>query len=187
MNIFFTTIALIDAFTLSLDCHTSTLQCQQCLKTGQFVSHGFIYKQRSLSVKEPVGKRILCSNRYGRSGCGRTVQLYIASELPSFRYGTAHLFVFLSSLLANFSVKQSYQKATRQPESRNAWRWLNALTHKLIHYRSVLRVRLKTVSNQYLSRIRRLQILLPTVERLFAKMNNCPCSNYQLITQRPFM
>jgi hypothetical protein len=32
------------------------------------VSHGFIYNQHASAEKEPVGKRVFCSNRHGRSG-----------------------------------------------------------------------------------------------------------------------
>ncbi len=187
MQKYFNNIESVDSFSLALDYHKDNLECVHCKKNDQFVSHGFIYKQRSMKVSEPVGKRIICSNRYGRSGCGRTFQLYVAGEFPSLQYGTAHLFIFISSLLANLTVSQSYQKATGQQGSRNAWRWLNKLMNKLIDYRSFLKTCTQTLSTRFSTRARRLQILLPTLTRLIALTDNCPCSHYQQLRQRAFI
>lgn len=104
MQKFFKDIQAIDHFTRHLAIHCSQLPCQHCAQSDQFVSHGFIYKQRSQAVSEPVGKRIFCSNRYGHTGCGRTFQLYIADEMPSLHYGCTQVFVFISSLFINLSV-----------------------------------------------------------------------------------
>ncbi len=84
MQRFFKDYDSINQFSLSLDFHQDKVKCSFCLKNDQLISHGNVYKQRSMSVKEKVGKRIFCSNRYGRSGCGRTFQLYIATEVPFF-------------------------------------------------------------------------------------------------------
>lgn len=80
---YFNDMDTLHRFTLEIDRYQDELQCHHCAKNDQFVSHGFIYKQRSQSLREAVGKRIFCSNRYGRSGCARTFRLYIATELPS--------------------------------------------------------------------------------------------------------
>ncbi|MCF6263397.1 MAG: hypothetical protein L3J24_07420, partial [Xanthomonadales bacterium] len=125
MQRFFTDFESIDKFTLSLDFHQNKLECSHCLKNDQFISHGIIYKQRSIHQLEKVGKRIFCSNRYGHRGCGRTFQLYVSKQFPSFRYHAAHLLVFISSLLNQLPVKRAYFAATGQSSSRNAWRWLN--------------------------------------------------------------
>jgi len=117
MQRFYENFKSIDVFTLSLDVHQDKLECAHCLKNDQFVSHGVVYKQRSIHQSEKVGKRIFCSNRDGRSGCGRTFQLYVASEIPGCRYGAAQLLVFITSLLANLTITESYQQATGQFES----------------------------------------------------------------------
>lgn len=187
MQKYFNNIESIDSFTLSLDYHKNKLQCLHCNKSDQFVSHGFIYKQRSISLAEKVGKRVFCSNRYGRSGCGRTFQLYISCEFISFQYGATQLSIFIASLLVNLTVHASYQKATGQSESRNAWRWLNKLMVKLTDYRRFLKARTQTVSTLFISKARRLQILFPTLKRLFSKMDNCPCSYYQYFHQTSFI
>ncbi len=186
MQRFFEDFESIQQFTLSLDYHQGKLECMHCLKNDQFVSHGIVFKQRSIDIKTPIGKRLFCSNRYNRSGCGRTFQLYVASEIPSFQYGAAQLFIFLASLLTNITITQSYQRATGQFEPRNAWRWLNKLMFKLPDYRSFLKTRADSLSMCFISRTKQLQHLLPTLTRLITKADGCPCSDYQYTEQKPF-
>ena len=184
MKRFYPNFESINAFTLSLGFHQNELECVHCFKSDQFVSHGIIYKQRSSSLAEKVGKRIFCSNRFGHQGCGRTFQLYIATEVPCFRYGAAHLFIFITALIAQKEVDEAYLQATGQSESRNAWRWLKKLMFKLSEYRSFLKVR-KPDSNPSRSTSNQLKHLLPTLARLFAPSNN-GCIVYQLRQQRSF-
>lgn len=187
MQKFFTDFEAINQFTLSLNYHQSKLECSHCLKNDQFVSHGIVYKQRSISESEKVGKRIFCSNRYGRVGCGRSFQLNVATKIPRLRYGAAQLFVFIASLLANLSIVESYQKATNQLASRNSWRWLNKLMGRLIEYRVYLKTRVDALPPHFLPSSKRLQHLLPTLKRLTSKTNICPCLSFQLCRQMPFI
>lgn len=185
MQRFFKDYDSINQFSLSLDYHQDKLACVHCLKNNQFVSHGIIYKQRSIQVREKVGKRIFCSNRSGRNGCGRTFQLYIANEVPSFRYGAAQLFIFITALLANFNICDAYHQATGQFEARNAWRWLEKFSFKLSDYRSFLKVRVDTHYSTCHARCNSLRHLLPTLSRLFNADNN-GCVHYQISQQSPF-
>jgi len=185
MKRFYPDFNTIDAFTLSLDYHQDELECVHCSKHDQFVSHGIIYKQRSSSFAEKVGKRLFCSNRYGRTGCGHTFQLYVATEIPHFRYGAAHLFVFISALLANHSISKAYIKATGQTEYRNAWSWLSRFMLKLSDYRSFLKVRCDGGVTIPRPKSGNLKHLLPTLNRLFNSNNN-GCFHFQISQQQPF-
>ena len=185
MKRFYPDFETIDLFTLSLDYHQSELECVHCLKHDQFVSHGIIYKQRARLVAEKVGKRIFCSNRYGRTGCGRTFQLYVATEIPRFRYGAAHLFVFIAALIANQTISEAYHQATDQSEFRNAWQWLSRLRLKLSEYRSFLKTRTDDCFALSHSTPNSLRHLLPTLVRLFTANNNS-CFNFQMTQQQPF-
>lgn len=189
MQKFYPDYDAIHRFTLSLDYHQNELACAHCLKHDQFVSHGIIYKQRSMHLSEPVGKRIFCSNRYGRSGCGRTFQLYIANEIPGFRYNAAQLFVFIASLLANMTIANSYFKAIKQDnvEPRNAWRWLDKLMEKLSEYRTFLKVRTTYSSIPFKQRSLRLKHLLPSLASVISKATDNPCSSFQLCQQNAFI
>ena len=187
MKRFFDTFDVLDRYTLEIDRYQDELQCQHCAKNDQFVSHGIVYKQRSQRHREAVGKRLLCSNRYGRSGCGRTFRLYVASQIPTLHYDATVLFVFLCSLLANLTVVDAYQKATGCDQARNAWRWLTKLDRKLGDYRCWLQTRIDTTITTFKHRTRRLQILLPTLQRLFSTFADCACASYQTRAQSIFM
>lgn len=189
MQRFFKDFESLDLFSLSLDFHQTELQCAHCFKSDQFISHGVVYKQRSMHLSEKVGKRLLCSNRYGRSGCGHTFQLYICSEVPRFRYGAAHLFVFISALIAGLSVNQSYLKATDQPsiEPRQAWRWLHKFMAKLSNYRTALKTRLTNNAVPVHYRTRRFQLLLPTLKHFMTNSSGCFCAAFQYQSQITFI
>jgi hypothetical protein len=116
---FYPDIESLDAFTFSLESLGERIQCQHCHQSGQMISHGFIYKHHPSVGKEPVGKRLFCSNRYGRTGCGKTQQLYVAHRFPFLRYGAFHLLIFLTSLLMRRALEDAYQDATGQAEPRN--------------------------------------------------------------------
>jgi len=186
MRKFYDNYDAINRFTLSLDYHQNQLECSHCLKSDQFVSHGVVYKQRSVTVSEKVGKRIFCSNRYGRSGCGRTFQLYLADFIPGLRYGAAELFVFISSLFAKMVLPEAYCKATEQADSRNGWRWLTRLMLKLTEYRTFIRTK-PTASIHLTGRSRQLKLLLPTLKALTFKLTGSLCLSYQITTQKAFL
>lgn len=174
-------------FTLTLDTHSDHLNCQHCLKNDQFVSHGFIYKKQNQGEKQAVGKRIFCSNRSGRSGCGSTFQFYLSQEIPSLHYSTLELFIFLSSLLSSLTVQEAYEKATGTCDPRNAYRWLTKLQNKLMDYRCLLNTRTEPIIEIFKSKSKRFQLLLPTLQSLFLLMKEAPCADYQNLNQMSFI
>jgi hypothetical protein len=187
MQIFFDTLEAIHQFTFSLDQHSLT--CVSCNARGQFVSHGFCDKQQNFAATRTVGKRIRCSNRSGRTGCGRTVQLYIASEVPRLHYGTAQLFAFITALLANLSITAAYEKAVGKPESRHAWRWCKKLTQQLIVYRHYLHKNSLADSTKFNTQCRSRKLLLPTIMALFSSTDQAlnPIAGFQQKHQVPFI
>ncbi len=184
---FFNTLQSMHQFTLSLDAHSDKLQCQHCFKNDQFVSHGFIYKKRHQSDKQAVGKRIFCSNRFNRTGCGSTWQLYLSQEIPFLHYSTLELFAFLCSLMASLSIQSAYEQATGTEDPRNAYRWLCRLQNKLVDYRCLLNTRTPPGIPIVQSRCKRFQQLLPTLQSLFQLMKEPPCANYQNLNQNHFI
>ena len=187
MDTFYPDIESLDAFTRSLGSLGEKTQCNHCHRCGQMVSHGFIYTQRALVEKEPIGKRLLCSNRYGRSGCGRTQQLYVAHRIPFLRYGTAQLLVFLYSLLMGRALEEAYEAATGQVEPRNAWRWLKRLMFNLTDFRCFIKTRLNSADTALQFKNRRLSLLLSTLKPLLSLFPHNPCRHYQLQQQRAFI
>lgn len=187
MDRFYPDIESLDAFTLSLDSLGETIRCAHCDRCNQLISHGFIYRQCASTKKEPVGKRVLCSNRYGRSGCGKTQQLYVAHRFPFLRYGAAQLLIFLYSLLRERSLEDAYEAATGQVEPRNAWRWLKRLMHNLSDFRCFIKTRLKSAGTALHLKNRRFSLLLSALKPLLSQLPHCPCHHYQLQQQRAFI
>lgn len=161
MNIFYENIDTIDHFTMNLHAD-STLTCTHCQKQGNLMSHGFVYEEKQHG-KRPVGKRIFCSNRHGKEGCGRTIRLYISDIIPHFQYDTHHLHIFITSLISLFSIKDSYYKATKVKNERNAYRLIQRMWNKLTLYRK----HLKHKKTQQHFRTLRFKILIPTLAQLF--------------------
>lgn len=184
MQTFFADIDSLDRFTHELDSHTETLPCHHCHQRGQWVSHGFVYKKQHRGEPLPVGKRIFCSNRYGRSGCGRTRRLYLAAVIPAWHYATSCLAGFVSALCAGASIAAAYCKATGAAGHRQAWRWLHKLERHLPDYRCALSSRREPSLAKH--RCRRLQLLLPALGALFERLGPAPCARFQLQRQAAF-
>ncbi|MCU7850552.1 MAG: hypothetical protein KZQ89_21785 [Candidatus Thiodiazotropha sp. (ex Lucinoma kastoroae)] len=185
MRLFFPDLDTLHRFTLELDQHQETLTCHQCARCGQLVSHGFVYRKQRNSDKQPVAKRIFCSNRHGKTGCGRTRQLYLDHLIPRLSHTAAHLFVFLSALIAGFSISSAYCKATHTPEPRNAYRWLQRAMRHLTRYRSLLKR--PDDAALFVQRSRLLQLLLPTFNQLFSQPAFSHCQQVQAVLQQPFL
>lgn len=184
---FFKDLDNLDLFTMELERHQDLLECKKCSKNDQFVSHGYVYKKHVKGDTRTVGKRIFCSDRYHRSGCGSTLRLYLATELPAHQYTSIHLFIFLSSLIDNASIQKAYEKATLTENPRNAYRWLNKCLRKLTDYRLFLNKRTEVQSLLFKSKNKRRQLLLPTLQSLFVKTKHLPCATYQMNHQTCFL
>ena len=189
MRLFFQDMDILHQFTLQLDSHRDAVQCQHCAKCDQFVSHGFVHKKQHNGDKQPVGKRLLCSNRYGRSGCGHTLRLYLAVDIPAWHYSSVHLLGFVQALIGGLGIQQAYQQSTGTAEPRHAYRWLNKLDGRLPLWRALLNRRPKAVCGDegLASRTRRLRLLLPTLQALFVRFGTPLGERYQLDRQSAFI
>jgi hypothetical protein len=113
-------------------------QCKHCGQTLQLVSHGFVRKKQALGQEpQAVGKRVFCSNRHHRTGCGRTMQLVLDSSLRYMHYAGHAVVVFVLLLLTGASITRAYTQATRAQTPRHAYRWLQRLHAQMSVYRSL--------------------------------------------------
>lgn len=114
-----------------------------------------------------IGKRIVCSNRYGHKGCGRTRQLYLKDVIPRLHYRLFVFITFIEALLAGDLVDKAYLKAIGSLEKnpRHAWRWLQKLMRQLPLWRN--RVSHADEDFSVSQRSPTLNILLPTVKQIF--------------------
>lgn len=169
MQIFFSSMASLEHFTHSLGMLTQDNACEHCSQNDQWVSHGFVYRQQTMARRDVVGKRILCSQRYGKNGCGRTRQLYFGCIIPKRRHCMQTLATFILLLCKGLTVTQAYRDARHDQhrDPRQAWRWLNALTAQLGRLRTTLCKRASSEATCLHRRSRKLAVLLPTFHTLF--------------------
>ena len=186
MQRFFQSISVLHQYTLSLRWNQQHLCCPHCKKHDQWVSHGFAYKQISIDQSVPVGKRILCSNRFGRSGCGRTHRLYCADRAPFIHYSLSVCIAFLLALLIDkrHTVDSAYRQATGAADARNAWRWLNKLDFNLASFRPFQLPRRKLIENAHCAT---LSPLLNTLKNLLTLFASSSAEAFQLNTQTAFL
>lgn len=177
MQTFFPSINALNQFTSSLNSLNHKDACSYCCKHNQWVSHGYVYKQRSMSIREAVGKRILCANRYGKSGCGHTRQLYLESIIPHRSYDVSVLAMFALLLMQGCGVAQAYQQATQKKgvDHRQGWRWFQRLFYYLGYFRSLIGRQPNhsspTPPTPTTTHCRRSQLLLPTLKTLFPSLD----------------
>lgn len=184
MTLFFDTIDSLHRFSIGADLNRDNLTCQHCQQSGQFVSHGFVYKVDSIDSSHVVGKRLLCSNRCGKSGCGHTLFLRLADQIPTLHYNTLHLCIFLYAMISGHTIAYAYTWATGACSHRNAFRWLNRLHDRLAVYRTFLqRYRQAALNQNFKSRSHTLQLILSTICRLFSIPGSSSCHHYQLTFQ----
>jgi hypothetical protein len=185
MQIYYPSLSAIQQQTLQLD-HA---QCTHCRQTQQLVSHGFVRKKRVGAAPQAVGKRVFCSNRNRRTGCGRTMQLYVDSIVRHLHHAGCCVVAFVLSLMAGMTIQRAYRQATGAATPRHAYRWLNRLGAQLSVYRSLShRPPLQDAAAIVAAnRPVRLASLMSTFTALLQQFEQPLCAAYQSQLQRPFL
>lgn len=185
MQIYYPDIATLHQKTLQL----KEERCLHCQQTHQQVSHGFVYKKQVRGEPYPVGKRIFCSNRRRRTGCGRTTQLYVASVIRYLHYAGTVIIAFALAMMKGLSIVTAYHQATGTEISRNAYRWMNRLMKQCSFYRSLLhQPRLKdSASLIHPVTSSRRCLVSSTFEALLLHFNEPLCFHYQQQLNQTFL
>jgi hypothetical protein len=76
--------------------------CPHCKAVGALIRHGFLYgfDDRSPQRKTLRARRIFCSNRNARPGCGRTFSVWLADKIRRLSLTTGALWRFLQHVAA---------------------------------------------------------------------------------------
>ena len=185
MQLYYPSLHAIEQQTMQLE-HAHCVHCQQ---TQQLVSHGFVRKKRPCAEPETVGKRVFCSNRNNRTGCGRTMQLYLDSTIRYLYHAGCCVVTFVLALIEGMSIQNAYQHATGTAAPRHAYRWLNRLGERLSAYRSLSHQPPlpDTVAIATVKRPSRLLLLMSTFTALLQQFKPPLCAAYQLQLQRSFL
>ncbi|MFO0570253.1 MAG: hypothetical protein U0263_31720 [Polyangiaceae bacterium] len=83
--------------------------CPHCRQVGTLIGHGVLrgYAERS-SASVVRGRRILCSNRGRRPGCGRTFSVLLSTVVPGFVVRTLTLWCFAKAVLSGLSRRSAW-------------------------------------------------------------------------------
>jgi hypothetical protein len=76
--------------------------CPHCKVVGALIRHGYLrgYDEGSSRRKTVRARRVFCSNRQARPGCGRTFSVWCADKIRRLSLTTACLWRFLQLVLA---------------------------------------------------------------------------------------
>ena len=164
MQVYFSSLDALQRFTHSLQMISHDNACLHCKQNDQWVSHGCIYNRHN----DVTGKRIMCSARYGKKGCGLTRQLYLKRYIPRRWYDLETVVVFIGALLRGTPAPNAYRHAinNQNNDARQAWRWLDALYARLGCFRSRLAGVSKETAQAPPGRSARMKVLLPTLEAM---------------------
>jgi len=177
---FFNDLDTLNSYSLELGSTRLGIHCAHCQQDAQWVSHGFVYKKSSGGTFSTVGKRVICSNRHNKFGCGRTIRLYLAHRTPNFQYPVAAFFAFVKALLASYPIDTAYQQSTGAHSSRNAYHWLNRFLLNTDRYR--IQIPFKVIPIQQSSSSHRINVIKETFAGLIEHFD---CGkNYQYKTQQ---
>lgn len=96
--------------------------CPHCQVVGTLIRHGFLYgfDDRSPQRKTVRARRIFCSNRQARPGCGRTFSVWLADKIRRLCLTTGSLWRFLQRAIADGIHAAS--RAADSPLSDRTWR-----------------------------------------------------------------
>jgi hypothetical protein len=91
--------------------------CPHCKTVGTLVRHGFLrgFDESNPQQKVVRARRIFCSNRHRRRGCGRTFSVWIADKIRRLSLTTRTLWTFLQHAIAG-SIAAAI-RATNCPRS----------------------------------------------------------------------
>lgn len=112
--------------------------CPHCNAKETLCSHGFIHKLGHFSSKNLIGKRIYCSNRHQKNGCGRTFQLYLADFIPHLHFSVVDFETEIKRYL-HFNIPENEKEyPSRRCHLRTRFRWLKKLNNRIPVMREAL-------------------------------------------------
>ncbi len=90
--------------------HTLKLkQCYHCGITGMLILHGFIYGYDEYRTCHMIkGRRVFCSNRNKRKGCGHTFSYLVIDFIQRTLISTGIAWKFLKDILRGKSIEKAY-------------------------------------------------------------------------------
>jgi len=88
------------------------LLCPHCKHSGTLIGHGFLRGYAEQGSERVIrGRRLFCSDRFLRPGCGRTVAILLDCVMPRFSVRTTMLFDFAKAVIQGGSRRAAWLSA----------------------------------------------------------------------------
>jgi len=115
------------------------LACPSCRRTGMLIGHGLLMGYaEDTSDREVRGRRLLCSARFRRRGCGRTFSVLLATAIAGFVVRTKTLSRLLEAVVDGGCVKGAWEQLGEPLSLRSAYRLWTRLLAAQSHIRTAL-------------------------------------------------
>lgn len=161
-------------------------QCPNCQMEGFLILHGFLrgYDEEGLSKVKVRGRRLYCSNRYNRNGCGGTFSLVVTTILKRFHISGRSLWKYLDGIAQGMSKIEAFRRVGLHMSNTTVYRLYKTLQRCQTEIRTLL---LKRCASPPLSHETSpvIQTILHLKTAFTEKL--CPVEAFQEHFQRPFL
>ena len=160
--------------------------CPSCNHCGCLILHGYLPKAYNGKGSEKLsrGRRIFCSNRNRRTGCGHTFSIIMNYVLKKHILNSKNLWLFLLNILQGMTKKEAFLKLKLPFTLSMAYRLWSKFILNQVRLRTLLyQKRYKPKNDSLTSPI--LETILH-IKNYFPKKNN-PIAEFQAVFQQPFL
>ena len=156
-------------------------QCPHCRRSGNLNAHGYLRGYGEGNSSSAIrARRIYCSNRGRRIGCGKTHSYFHAQVIPRLSLTAKTLWTFLSFVLSGFSRRSAHQTSHAPGTPQRIWARCLKVQGLLRRNLCLLAQPPPAVSaTPFLQVVRHLMDAFPN--------SPCPVSAYQSAFQIPFL
>ena len=152
---------------------------------GFLIMHGYLYGYDEVCNEYGMtrGRRIFCSNRNKRTGCGRTINLLKSIIIKSFTITASAISRFLDNIIKGFNILTAFRLLNLKAGKSTPYRLFERFRSRQPEIRTVLYKIIKPSDNMPHD-----DPALQTIEHLGKAFINCECavSSFQYTSQISF-
>ena len=140
--------------------------------------HGYLYgyDEKTNQPDYERGRRIFCSNRNKRKGCGRTISIFKSNIIKGLTYTANTVWDFLNYISNGMNKINAFKQLNIKFTNSTVYRLFNKFKHKQPHIRTLLLKKSKPPDDIYTT-----DPFIKTMLHLKSVFNNknCPISEFQ--------
>ena len=157
--------------------------CPHCKRKGFLILHGYLYGY-GVSVNSLIkrGRRIFCSNRNKKDGCGKTFSILKSVFIRNFVICADTLWSFLNKVKKGSTLIAAFRETGSQMSNTTCYRIFKRFMFNQPRIRTRL---LNTKSPPDLTCVK--SPVIQTIIHLEEVFQNCPVSNFQHYFQTSFL